>query len=590
MKQLLIVLFLFATAVVQAQDWRKQADSLLQVYQTQTSPARQVECLTRASLIFLFHNPDTALLLSSQAEQIALAKNNDTLLALAYTSKSAVYVIMDNNTQTLAYAHWALDISERTPLPADILASIYRKLGYVYRNQNNDSGSVAAYKKALAYSAKVSNLHDMSATASNLGQLLGKIKQYDSALYYHQYALGIAKKEGFADIAVRCFINIMNVYKAKPLPDSAFAIVTQLEPWLLRAEVTPIVKGLAYTSIADLDLQYGKTNRLLAARYLDSMQQLLKITKPGTDNMVDFYLNRALYLFSAGQYDSASAALVQYHGYKTKKDSEIIEGHAQDMAAKYETGKKEVQIKTLDAESRRRKQLLFVFGGIAAIFLGMLLMVWRQNRKIRRQEQKLGFLMKELHHRVKNNLQIVSSLLSIQQIKIEDKTAQKALQEGQYRIDAMSLIHKKLYQTDAVNSVNIKEYITELCENLLHAYGYNSDNFALQLDVQVKALEPDMAIPAGLILNEVVTNAMKYAFAGVAQPALRVSLHNEADNLVLLIADNGTAFTEEKWKQSHSFGKQLIQSLAGQLRGKMQLSCANGTCFTFTFPYQPFTT
>lgn len=570
-----------------AQDWRKEADSLLLAFRQTNNPAVKTQLLTRSSLIFLFQNPDTAMILSTEAEQVAENSNNDTLRAMAYAGKSAVYLIKDNNPMTLEYALKGLSISEHTSLPPDILASLYRKTGFVYRNQKNNPASIDAYKKALAYSVQAGNLHDISATSSNLGQILALNKQYDSALYYHREALQQAKQGGFSDIVVRSYINIMNAYNAMKRVPEAIAIFSEMEPWLTRPGVTPIVKGLAYTAIADIDLRQQKPNHQLAARYLDSMKNLLAIVHPGTENMVSYYLNKALYEFSVQHYDSASAALVKYHEQKNIMDNEIIDGHAQELATRYETGKKETQIKNLDAESKLRKKLLIVFASMAAVFMGLMFMVWFQKRKIKKQEEKLSYLMKELHHRVKNNLQIVSSLLSIQQIKVEDETAQKALKEGQHRVDAMSLIHKKLYQTDTVNKVNIRDYITELCENLVHAYGHDHDAFTLQQDIQVEELEPDMAIPLGLIINEVVTNAMKYAYADVLHPLLHISLAAKQNNLLLSVADNGTVFTEEKWQQSKSFGKQLIKSLTGQLKGTMNLTCANGTVFEFSFPCKP---
>jgi two-component sensor histidine kinase len=213
--------------------------------------------------------------------------------------------------------------------------------------------------------------------------------------------------------------------------------------------------------------------------------------------------------------------------------------------------------------------------------------VWQQNKKIKKQEGHLNYLMKELHHRVKNNLQIVSSLLNLQSAKIDDPMAQKALMEGQHRIEAMSLIHQKLYQTKTTSRVNIQEFITELAENLMHAYGYKAHNFNLQLQVEVKELEADVAIPVGLILNEVVTNAFKYAFKNVSDPALYITLKESEQKLLLTIADNGREFTEKAWKQSTSFGRQLMQSLTMQLEGSMQLNCNSGSVFTFTFPAKP---
>jgi two-component sensor histidine kinase len=583
---ILIILFCSSSSSF-SQTWRKNADSLLLVYSKTENPVQQVELLTKASFVFLFQKPDTALLLSNKAVGIAEAGNNDTSKVTAYTSLSAVYLIRDDSPLTLEYALKAMTIAEKVPMPPDLMASIYRKLGYVYRNQDNDSAAIDAFKKSIDWSVKSKNQHDISATSSNLGQIYSKTKQYDSALYYHNQALKIAKQGNFKDIVVRCYINILNVYDARKNFTKAFQAFYEMEPWLNDADITPIVKGLAYTRIADLDIRKGNGERKLAARYLDSMKQLLKTTDPGTENKIDYYLNRSLLEFSKQHFDSAAAALEAFHFFKNIHDDELVKGHAQDLAVKYETGKKEQQIASLAEESRLRKLLMIVFIAASVVFLAFLVWTWMQNRKIKKQEARLSYLMKELHHRVKNNLQIVSSLLSLQSNRIEDEAAQKALQEGQYRIEAMSLIHRKLYQTDDVSGVNIKAFMNELSESLMHAYGYNHDRFQLEVESTVQQLDADTAIPLGLILNEVITNAFKYAYKNASAPSLHIVLTKNEHDLQLKISDNGPGLGEEQWKKSFSFGKQLMQSLIKQLKGTMQMIGTNGTTFIFTIPQYP---
>lgn len=566
------------------QGWRKKADSLLWLYKNEEDPSRKVDLLSKASFIFLFQKQDTALRLSNEAVKIAEAGGNDTAKATAYLGLSAVYLIKDDNPNTLAYALKALRIAEKMPLPPDLMASIYRKLGYVYRNQDQDKSSIDAFKLSIDWSIKSKNLHDISATSSNLGQIYTKIKQYDSALHFHNEALRIAKQGDFKDIVVRSYLNILNVYDAQKNYTRAISIFYEMEPWLNHPDITPIVKGLAFTRIAELDIRNANGNHFLAERYLDSMKQLLTHTNPGTENKVDYYLGRALIEFSNNNSKAALEALEQYDFFKNLRDDEILKGHAQDLAVKYETGKKEQQIASLAEESRLRKLLLYVFIVASLIFLAFLIYTWLQNRKIKKQEAKLSYLMKELHHRVKNNLQIVSSLLSLQSNRVEDEAAQKALQEGQYRIEAMSLIHRKLYQTDDVSGVNIKAFMVELSESLMHAYGYNHDSFYMQVETSVERLDADTAIPLGLILNEVITNAFKYAYQDAHNPSMHIELTLSNQTLQLKIKDNGPGIGDDQWKKSFSFGKQLMQSLIKQLKGTMQVSGSHGTTFCFTIP------
>lgn len=199
--------------------------------------------------------------------------------------------------------------------------------------------------------------------------------------------------------------------------------------------------------------------------------------------------------------------------------------------------------------------------------------------------QHIKLLMKELHHRVKNNLQIVSSLLSLQSFKIKDAAAAEAVKEGQYRVEAMSLIHQRLYTTDNITEVNIKEYITDLSESLMLAYGYCKSDFNLQIDVTNQLMNVDKAMPLSLIINELVTNAFKYAFSKDAKPSLTVTLHKNNGEMQLLLKDNGKGINITQWNaNTSSYGKELVQTFTKQLNGIIEVYNEQGTCFIIRFP------
>ena len=197
---------------------------------------------------------------------------------------------------------------------------------------------------------------------------------------------------------------------------------------------------------------------------------------------------------------------------------------------------------------------------------------------------QIKLLMKELHHRVKNNLQIVSSLLSLQSFRITDKIAADAVREGQHRIEAMSLIHQRLYTHDNITEVNIKEYVTDLSESLMQAYGYHRDNFVLNLNIQNEMMDVDKAIPLSLIINELVTNAFKYAYASIAKPVLTITLIKGQNNMQLFIADNGKGLDIDAWQNNAGYGKELVQTFVKQLDGAITVTINGGTTFTIVFP------
>ena len=198
--------------------------------------------------------------------------------------------------------------------------------------------------------------------------------------------------------------------------------------------------------------------------------------------------------------------------------------------------------------------------------------------------KQIKLLMKELHHRVKNNLQIVSSLLSLQSFRIKDKAAADAVREGQHRIEAMSMIHQRLYTHDNITEVNIKEYVTDLSESLMLAYGYNRNNFELKLLIENEMMDVDKAIPLSLIINELVTNAFKYAYTGIANPVLTITLTKAQSDIQLFIADNGKGINMQEWQTNKGYGKELVQTFTKQLDGEMSVTVDSGTIFKITFP------
>ncbi|RZL12203.1 MAG: sensor histidine kinase, partial [Hymenobacter sp.] len=206
------------------------------------------------------------------------------------------------------------------------------------------------------------------------------------------------------------------------------------------------------------------------------------------------------------------------------------------------------------------------------------------NDQVREQAQRLTMLLKELHHRVKNNLAIISSLLYMQASRLQDHRAAQAVREGQQRVDTMCLIHQRLYQTDLITAIDLPPYVAELTEGLLAAYGFDPAAMNLHINVTQPTLDVEVAIPLGLILNEILTNACKQAYQHVARPRLALTLGPDAVGaLVLDVRDNGLGF-EATALPTGSFGQQLIQVLSEQLGAELTVDMRAGTCYQLRIP------
>ena len=211
--------------------------------------------------------------------------------------------------------------------------------------------------------------------------------------------------------------------------------------------------------------------------------------------------------------------------------------------------------------------------------------------------QEKDALLKEIHHRVKNNLQIVSSLLNLQSNQIKDEKSIEAFRESQNRIRSMALIHEKLYRSDNLANIKFDEYINDLGFFLLRAY--NDDNRRVRLDVQIDsiALDIDSAIPCGLIVNELISNSLKHGFKpssphysdGAGYIQVRLS-QLPKDQIQLVIADNGVGFPPgfDLYKTG-SLGLQLVNSLTRQLGGEVTFTNQEGARIEIVFSLRQFT-
>lgn len=196
-------------------------------------------------------------------------------------------------------------------------------------------------------------------------------------------------------------------------------------------------------------------------------------------------------------------------------------------------------------------------------------------------------LLKEIHHRVKNNLQIISSLLYLQSRKISDQAILDMFQDGQNRVKSMALVHEKLYRAQDLASVDFGDYLRNLARYLFRSYRVARQDISLKVNVEPLSLAVDIAIPCGLIANELLSNALKHAFPHrqAGEVCLELKQDNEQQHLILIIRDNGVGFPQDlNFKRTGSLGLQLVNNLVRQLNGTIELSDDNGSVFRITFP------
>lgn len=209
----------------------------------------------------------------------------------------------------------------------------------------------------------------------------------------------------------------------------------------------------------------------------------------------------------------------------------------------------------------------------------------RAEEQIKASLQEKEVLLREIHHRVKNNLQIISSLLNLQAKYLKDEQVLEIFKNSQNRIESMALIHEQLYQSKNFAKIDFADYIRKLVSNLFSAYVVNSDTTKLQLNLEDIFIGIDVAIPCGLIINELLLNSLKYAFPEGKSGIIRVDFYlTEKEKFVLIVSDNGIGFPKDfDFKNTESLGLEIVNALANQLEGDIQLDTNNGVEFKIIF-------
>ncbi len=356
----------------------------------------------------------------------------------------------------------------------------------------------------------------------------------------------------------------------------------------------------------DLALQYAEKARV----------NQIRMTLPR-----QIRLNEILYKINLATSKPAEA-IVHFQNYHALRDSMLSQENLstiERLQIEFQASQKENENEILRKKSQLQSQELnriqliknFTFGGLVFLSIVLLLLYGRFRLKkklhealaIKKADIDIAYaalevniqqknnlieekesLIKEVHHRVKNNLQLTMSLLNSQSYYLEDQSAIEAIKESQHRLKSIALIHQKLYQTENVATINIQPYIVELVEYLKESL---SDEKRISFDLDILNLELDIskAVPLGLILNEAITNIFKYAFPDRHEGRIEISLkEQQVDQFNLLIKDNGVGFPPDfDYEQSKTLGLILMKGLSNQIDGEFKMESKTGVSVSLTF-------
>ncbi|MDH3651090.1 MAG: tetratricopeptide repeat protein, partial [Saprospiraceae bacterium] len=273
----------------------------------------------------------------------------------------------------------------------------------------------------------------------------------------------------------------------------------------------------------------------------------------------------------------------------------------EEMQTRFGVKEQEQQIALLNAKNEiaairlqttKNRNTVLIFG--LGLFALLSLIIYRLYDEVKGQKDLINVslrekesLLKEIHHRVKNNLQVISSLLSMQSYQTKDTLVLDAVKESQNRVKTMALIHQNLYQDTDISAVDSLQYIDDLTKNLFNSYNIDQDKIELQTDIESISLDVDIMIPLGLILNELISNALKYAFRGGRSGLIEVKLQQQQKTLELTVADNGLGLpTDFSLENSSSMGMTLIQDFSRKLKANLKVLSDSGTKVILSIPFK----
>lgn len=550
--------------------------------------AAQLQKLVDQSWELSLQGQDSALLIAQAA--LELAQKNDYTFGevLARESMGLYFEMVTGDIEKASEQYFmAIDLCEIHQI--DYLADLFHALGVMFHTTDNYESAERYYQQALAKAKAKGDFLLIKKCFINLGSLYSSQEDFVRAEQYMQESLDLPIDP---HLDYTTYSNLGNLYVKQEKFEEAI-------PVLLKA-----TKETADNPDADLNLYFLLYAKAKARDTSGMTSVLTRAKRASTDERYGprdrslLYRSIADYLAFTGDYQEAlfyrDKYIQIYEEIKEKQRDEIV----LEMESKYESEKKDAQLKLLALESEKKAQQtrLYSYLALAGLLItGLIGFFWyknqeknklltKQKKKLEENVEEINLLLREVHHRVKNNLQVVTSLLNIQQRSITDPKALAAIQESKNRIESMGLIHRSFYQNKNLGEINSREYIQHLVEQIFTSYQTGQDR--IQLDIQVADLYFDMdtLVPLGLIINEMVSNSLKHAFEAKESGQLTIALHKQEEKYQLTIADNGAGLEDMgQVDQFSSFGLRMVKAFVKKLNGSLTLLPTEGTTFQIEF-------
>lgn len=495
-----------------------------------------------------------------------IEKNNGSMIVAVYNLRQAASILRDQGrySQAISYFEEAIELAKRMNYNLG-LASAWHSLGTLYQKIGQFDKALHFFRLSLSLKKELGRPKKILTTIRNMSELYFETKQYDSCLVLNRKYLPLCRELKLPE--GECQLLFLATLSAVKLNKWAEA-----KKYLVQGEA-----AILHISVPD---ERAKILQLAAQ-------------------------SNALFGFHKKAYDyQLQSQSAQDSIYNIEKSRIISE-----MEMRFNTNRKESQIADLEKDNElknihiaadRARQTGLLVGLALLIILAFVLyrnVIYRKrhniylqqtNAQLTQKNQEVKTLLHEIHHRVKNNLQIISSLLHMQSRKVSDESTLEALRTGQARVRSMGLLHQLLYQGDELKNISMLQYVNELSKSLFDTYHVDEDRIHLLTQIDDIEMDIDSAMPLGLIINELITNSLKYAFPNDGKGQIKIGLKKNDHEFYLEIADNGIGIQLKNGQPvvtNNSFGFELVESLSQKLDGQLKFYNGVGTRITLNAPF-----
>jgi two-component sensor histidine kinase/Tfp pilus assembly protein PilF len=512
-------------------------------------------------------------------------------MARAHNILTALYENQGNYVEASKSAFADLRINEEIGDKKGI-AYATTSVATIFQTLGNNAEALKYFRQSLLLGIEAQDQLLQTYVYRSVGDISLSVGNFAEAKKNYEDGLRVADKmENSWIVLPVLYRGIGNVYRYEGnYPEALrFFLITAKE---LRSISSNHALASLYSEIGTVYTRLS--NYSLARKYFDSSIALCK--KLDTKLPLGDYYNGVQLLDSAtGDWKGAYEHYKQYAAIKDSMfNKETLrkmvmsqmqyENEKQQTILKAEQEKKDVAARE---EVKRQRNIRNSSFAILAVVLIFSIVAYRQRNKIAKEKnrsdqllQDKELLLREIHHRVKNNLEIVSSLLALQGARIEDPNTKEAMQDSQNRVHSIGIVHQKLYQGENPGTIEMKDYFLNLSESILDSFGAGG-RVNIEFAIEKLNVDIDTAVPLGLIVNELLTNTLKYAFPDNQQGSVCIKLAQTRDVLHLEVSDNGVG--KSGLTQGTGFGGQLISLLTRQLNGSMKEEIKNGSHFRFDF-------